>query len=213
MLAHADYLLQLHQIDLDYVRDMGAYFNNLPQTGHADTAFRLRRYSVVSMRDGVVCDEQRQTFCQSSDVNGFQGDVLRQFEPLESTLISSKGMLQLCQGFQEANQLDDGHEIEIHQIRIITQGSPSLVAPEGIHQDGFAHIAIVGIARHNIQGGDFMVFRGKGEKAMFNEKLRDGEVAMLADDKLWHYAKPIKIIDTNDIGYMDVFVLTAKGSA
>jgi hypothetical protein len=40
--------------------------------------------------------------------------------------------------------------------------------------------------------------------------LGDGEVAMLADSKLWHNAQPIRTIDHDEMGYMDVFVLTAK---
>ncbi len=43
--------------------------------------------------------------------------------------------------------------------------------------------------------------------------LGDGEVAMLADSKLWHNAQPIRTIDHDEMGYMDVFVLTAKGCA
>lgn len=72
-------------------------------------------------------------------------------------------MRELCALFMEANTLPDGQEIEIHQMRIAAVFDETLVAPEGVHQDGFDHIAIVGIDRYNIVGGEIMLYLSSHE--------------------------------------------------
>ncbi|HDV5652925.1 TPA: 2OG-Fe dioxygenase family protein, partial [Vibrio cholerae] len=124
--------------------------------------------------------------------------------------LKSDGMRELCALFMEANTLPDGQEIEIHQMRIAAVFDETLVAPEGVHQDGFDHIAIVGIDRHNIVGGEIMLYLSSHEAPFFRKVLENGEVAMLADSQLWHNACPIRTVDHQQEGHMDVFVLTAK---
>ena len=106
--------------------------------------------------------------------------------------------------------LEDGQEIEIHQIRIAAIYEETQVAPEGVHQDGFDHIALVGVNRHNIVGGEIMLYQDSHEAPFFRKVLENGDVTMLADSKLWHNAQPIRTIDHDEMGYMDLFVLTAK---
>lgn len=79
-----------------------------------------------------------------------------------------------------------------------------------MHQDGFDHIAIVGIGRHNIEGGEILLYQDCHDDPFFRKVLGNGEVAMLADNKLWHNARPIRSLSGNEQGYMDLFVLTAK---
>lgn len=55
-----------------------------------------------------------------------------------------------------------------------------------------------------------MLYQDSHEAPFFRKVLEDGEVAMLADSKLWHNAQPIRTIDHDEVGHMDVFVLTAK---
>ncbi|MCV5335202.1 2OG-Fe dioxygenase family protein, partial [Escherichia coli] len=78
------------------------------------------------------------------------------FEPIEKDILASEGFREMCALFVSANHLPNGQEIEIHQIRITALDSETQVAPEGVHQDGFDHIAMVGVGRHNIIGGDIM---------------------------------------------------------
>lgn len=110
----------------------------------------------------------------------------------------------------ESNELANGQEIEIHQIRVTAIFDETQVAPEGVHQDGFDHIALIGIDRHNIVGGEIMLYNDNHEAPFFRKVLENGEVALLADSKLWHNACPIRAIDHHNEGHMDVFVLTAK---
>ena len=115
----------------------------------------------------------------------------------------------MCDRFVAANHLPNNQEIEIHQIRIAASNEETQVAPEGVHQDGFDHIAMVGVGRRNISGGDIMIYSSHNQAPFFRKVLQDGEVAMLADTKFWHNACPIQAVNEDQPGYLDLFVLTA----
>ncbi|MCG9596950.1 2OG-Fe dioxygenase family protein [Vibrio sp. Isolate25] len=210
MLHNRETTLQLTQLSDSAFAQLAPSFTKLPNTEHADGQYRLRRYSVIQFKDGQVIDLQKNEFMQTDDINRFQGNVVRQFEPIEATTLQSEGMREICQLFVDANKLIDGQEIEIHQMRISAIFDETQVAPEGVHQDGFDHIALVGMGRHNIEGGDVMLYSSFNEAPFFRKVLQNGEVAMLADNKLWHNATPIRSVIEGEEGYMDVFVLTAK---
>ncbi|MEH0741281.1 2OG-Fe dioxygenase family protein [Vibrio cholerae] len=210
MLHNHETTLQLTQLSEEAIQQLAPSFSHLPHTEHADGQYRLRRYSVVAFRDGEVIDLDKHEFMQTNDINRFQGDVVRQFEPIEASTLQSDGMREICEVFVESNGLANGQEIEIHQIRISAVYDETQVAPEGVHQDGFDHIAMVGMGRHNIEGGDIMLYNSFNEAPFFRKTLQSGEVAMLADNKLWHNATPIRTVIEGEEGHMDVFVLTAK---
>ncbi|MCW8328504.1 2OG-Fe dioxygenase family protein [Photobacterium sp. SDRW27] len=202
--------LQLIQLSGQAISDLSPSFDHLPTTAHADGQYRLRRYSVVKLNQGKVEHLPSRQFVQSDDINTFQGNVSRSFETLEASILQSEGLREMCEVFQKANGLDDGHEIEIHQIRISAIEEETLVAPEGVHQDGFDHLAVIGIGRHNIEGGEFLVYREKKDLPFLSMALQQGEVAILADRQLWHNARPIRAVKKDEQGYLDLFVLTAK---
>lgn len=202
--------LQLTQLSKHAVNELAPSFQSLPQTPHADGGYRLRRYSIVRIHNGKVDHLPPTDFVQSSDINHFQGNVVRHFETLDDDLIDCDGMLEMCKLFQQANALPDNQPIEIHQMRIATLSGETPASPEGIHQDGFEHIAVIGIDRHNIKGGEFLVYKEKTASPFLCTTLQHGEMAILADDILWHNAHPIKAIKKHQQGYWDVFVLTTK---
>lgn len=202
--------LQLTHLSHEAVHQLAPSFSGLPKTTHADGNFRLRRYSVVRMVNDKVLETNKHNFVQSEDINHFQGDVIREFEGIEHHILHSEGMNEMCQTFMELNQLPNGQEIEIHQMRIAAIYEETEIAPEGVHQDGFDHIALIGIDRSNIEGGELLIYKESNEAPFFRKILEDGEVAMLDDNKLWHNGKPIRLINQGQEGHMDVFVLTAK---
>ncbi|MDO6544044.1 2OG-Fe dioxygenase family protein [Photobacterium sanguinicancri] len=212
MNATLERTLQLTQLSGKAVNDLSSSFHDLPKTKHADGQYRLRRYSIVKVRDTGIVHLAAREFVQSDDINTFQGNVSRSFEVIEDAVINSQGMFEMCRVFRDANHLSAEHEIEIHQMRIATSEDETQVAPEGVHQDGFQHIAVIGIDRHNIEGGDFLVYREKNAQPFLSMALQQGEVAILADNQLWHNARPIKAVKKDHQAYMDVFVLTAKGA-
>ena len=77
------------------------------------------------------------------------------FKEIEKDILQSEGMKEICLAFKKINNLDDGQRVDVHQMRVITYdeefGDKTPVAPEGVHQDGFDCIAMVGINRNNIK--------------------------------------------------------------
>jgi hypothetical protein len=210
MHASQDLTLQITNLSSQAVNDLSGSFNALPETEHADGKYRLRRYSIVKLSDGGLEHLATREFVQSEEVNHFQGDVLRQFEAIEDQIIHSDGMLEMCKLFKKASQISSEQAIEIHQMRVTAIYEETKVSPEGIHQDGFDHVAVVGIDRHNITGGDFMIYNDNNEDPFLRKVLNTGEVALINDNILWHNAKPISAVKPNEQGHMDVFVLTTK---
>ena len=210
MMHHHDHTMNLSQLTHGAVHQLAPSFAYLPHTEHADGEFRLRRYSVIQFYHGDVVESSKHDFVQSSKINHYQGNIKRHFEPLLNSTLHSEGLREMCDLFVSHNELPDGQEIEIHQMRIASVFDETLVSPEGVHQDGFDHIAIIGIDRHNIVGGEIMLYRDNHEAPFFRKVLENGEVAMLADRELWHNACPIRAIDHNEEGHMDLFVLTAR---
>ena len=207
------YKIKLEQISQWGVSTVRDSFNKLPTTDHRDGKYRLRRYSKMKLSDtdhSKYMKMESETFNQSAHYNKFQGGVDRQFEDIEDEVIESGGMLEMCGTFLESSGCVDDHEIEIHQMRIITRDELTPVSPEGVHQDGYRFIAMVGINRYNIAGGNLLVCKTYEGKPIVDFPLESGEMIMLDDTVMWHNATQIKPVNPDVQGWMDVFILTAK---
>tara|TARA_Y100000593_G_scaffold14582_1_gene27850 strand:- start:12901 stop:13557 length:657 start_codon:yes stop_codon:yes gene_type:complete len=215
-------LMQLDQLDKDVIATVKASFDNLPHTEHKDGKYRLRRYSKIELRTEFwnaaenirITDLACSDFKQSSDYNLHQGDLERKFEGLEEETLKTEGFKAICHTFKKNNNLVDGVEVHVHQLRVITleelNGSAP-VAPEGIHQDGYDYIAMVGIHRSNIVGGELKAYESKDSPAILTHALKDGQMLFLKDRVMWHYATDvIKKHKEIDQGYGDWFVLCAN---
>ena len=216
-------LLQLDQLTDFAVESVSPFFENLPETDHKDGKYRLRKYSLVEllMEPKMFKVLEAKTFTQSKDYNNFQGDVERKFENLDDELLQSSGFKEILYLFRMINQLPHGTNVDIHQMRIVvTDGKSSMVSPEGIHQDGYDCIAMIGISRYNITGGHLLVynnsddeFKGKPlpeTKPFFDLALDAGKIVFVNDKNLWHNASSISPVDPSEHAYMDSFILTAN---
>ena len=201
--------LILDRLDKELIKEVQPSFNDLPHTGHADSEFRLRRYSVIDFR-GVPVGES--TFVQSSDYNKYQGDVLRDFEPIEDSVVNSTCFRKMLGLFRHAGELSL-EEIDVHQMRVtVPKSMPAAeLSPEGPHQDGFDCIGIFSIDRRNICGGELLVLNDKDSHPFWSFVMKPGQVVVIDDRELWHdgnrIARDVEGIEEN---YMDVFVLTAN---
>jgi len=211
------YQMRLENISFHAVDSVKDSFNRLPHTSHLDGSYRLRRYSRIRMGEQAEIDEtcdyiklSQKPFNQSEDYNKHQGGMSRLFEDIEDDVIVSLGMREMCDKFLLASGFEYDHVIEVHQMRIITTGEKTPVSPEGVHQDGYDFIAIIGIERYNISGGQAFVHRTYGGKAIFESSLKSGEMLMINDKKLWHNADGIFRMHPDMQGYMDAFILTAR---
>ena len=201
--------LILDRLDEELIKEVQSSFNDLPHTGHADSEFRLRRYSVIDFC-GVPVGES--TFTQSSDYNKYQGDVLREFEAIEDSVVNSKcfkGMLGLFRYAGEIDLEDTG----VHQMRVTVPKSMSSaeLSPEGPHQDGYDAVGIFSINRRNLYGGELLVFDDKDAHPFWTMLLKPGEVVVFNDREIWHDGNSItRDVEGIEENYMDVFVLTAR---
>lgn len=199
--------LILDELQGDVVGELKSSFDNLPRTSHLDGDFRFRRYSTV---DYYGLPVGKSEFTQSSDYNSYQGDVTRQFDPIEDSVLSNKAFRKFYSAFRKAGDLDFFENVDVHQMRIYTESKTVEVSPEGTHQDGFDVVGILGVHRHNIDGGDALVFMEQKGPPIFSSRLDSGEYIIFDDRKLWHSAKSITTVDKTTPGYMDAFILTAS---
>ena len=207
------YKIKLEQISPWGVSTVKDSFNKLPKTNHRDGEYRLRRYSKIKLSDTddfKYMKMESEAFNQSAHYNQFQGGVDRKFEDIEDEVVHSGGMMEMCDTFLQSSGFSDDHEIEIHQMRIVTKNELTPVSPEGVHQDGYRFIAMVGINRYNITGGNLLVCKTYEGKPIVDFPLDDGEMIMLDDKAMWHNATQIKPINDAVQGWMDAFILTAK---
>tara|TARA_B100000749_G_scaffold39417_2_gene27030 strand:- start:73 stop:693 length:621 start_codon:yes stop_codon:yes gene_type:complete len=201
--------LILDRLDEELIKEVQSSFDDLPHTGHADSEFRLRRYSVIDFC-GVPVGES--TFTQSSDYNKYQGDVLREFEAIEDSVVNSKCFKRMLGLFRYAGEIDL-EDIEVHQMRVTVPKSMSVaeLSPEGPHQDGYDAVGIFSINRHNVCGGELLVFDDKNAHPFWTMLLKPGEVVIFNDRDIWHDGNCIeRDVEGIDENYMDVFVFTAR---
>ena len=214
-------LLQLNTLPEICVAEIKPFFDNLPETSHKDGKYRLRRYSVVEVRttfwdatrEAEISRKPTRSFKQSRELNSHQGGMSRLFKEIEEDALQSEYMKEALLVFKQANDMSDGQEVEIHQMRVRTLSDKTWthVSPEGIHQDGFDHIAMLGVNRYNIHGGGLMAYKEKeGYGPFVTHALEDGEILMLSDRELWHNATPIARQNEDEVGYGDWFVFCAN---
>ena len=205
-------LLHLSTISRRAAEDLSQSFGNLPETEHLDGKYRLRRYSVISC-DEESCDKLKdQAFFQREDLNKIQGGMVRKFEPVEESVIKSDGLLEVYNRFREIAGFPLGQKVDVHQMRVITEEEETPVSPEGVHQDGYDYICIVGINRHNITGGHFLGYGNKDEEPFLSLPLEAGTMVVVNDRQLWHNASTIKSRYPigHEAGFLDSFILTMR---
>ena len=139
----------------------------------------------------------------------FKGNVAREYENLSQELLVTDGFKHIVTQFIEMSGIEADADIEVHQFRMLAIDSDTPPAPEGIHQDGFDHVCVCGIAHENIQGGEFLVYEEKDAQPCFKMEIKDGMFAIINDREVWHNATPMNKIDAQKQGYLDCFVLTA----
>ena len=209
-------ILQVSRIEAALFDDIRASFGNLPESEHVDGNYRLRRYSRARAKledlveGGSVHQVEGNVFNQSEEYNKHQGGLARQFENVEESTMTSAAMRELTIAFFEACKLHGEHDFEIHQFRMRCIGGATQVAPEGWHQDGYDHVALVGVCRENIIGGEILLSASKTEAPFFTATLDRGTMVVIKDNVLWHNARAIQAIDDEKSAWLDLIVLTIQ---
>ena len=211
-------LIQLDKMS-GAVADLQPSFERLPKTNHKDGEFRLRRYSRIVLRTSFWNAEEKaeverlatKTFTQSEELNAHQGGALRDFEQIENSALQTVGFKEAALAYKKCFNLIDGQEVEVHQMRVITKDLITHVAPEGVHQDGYKCIGMLGVNRYNITGGELLVYELDNKEVPFVKyEIGIGDLWMMDDSKYRHNATPIEAVDKDKLGSWDAFVFCAE---
>ena len=185
------------------------FFNNLPVDPYLKGGYRLRRLSHFQISEDKLIQLPHGCLFQSRDYNPVAGDIKREFEEIEDSLITLDEFKKLILEFSSYCKLQPEVSIGVHQIRTACAlGSFGNPAPEGIHRDGCDFIGIFSVDRQNIQGGETHLYLNKKEKPVFKKVLNPGELLLLNDRDYLHFTTPVKPIADGQ-GKRDVFVLTS----
>jgi hypothetical protein len=207
----ANTILQITKIDPGYLNQIKRSFNDLPETDHTDGSYRLRKYSRVGVNSSLeVEDLNVNTFTQSTKYNQHQGGMKRNFDGIDKDILNSAGMRELVGAFCEGCKLGDYFTMDIHQMRVRCKGGATQLSPEGWHQDGYDCIAMIGIDRCNIIGGEVLLSTSKTEKPFLQAVMDPGTMVIVDDSHLWHNGRSIQPIDDDKPAYMDAMVFTVK---
>jgi hypothetical protein len=171
--------------------------------------FRRRGFVRGHLHEGVIEWKEDYTFLQSRAVNGYMGDVVRQFAPACPEIREYIGGLLTNNPFHRDFLADASWSFGLHQIRILADGKHAgFPAPEGVHQDGFDFIGVHCIRRQNIRGAVSHMREGAADGPMLLEGvLEPGQGVFFNDRTLFHHATPIEAI-SDEGGHRDVVVVT-----
>jgi len=210
-------ILQVIKIEPELLDEIKDSFNNLPETDHADGKYRLRKYSRVratcrtgSAEECHLVNLGDNTFTQSKDYNKHQGGMARKFESVDEEVLGSIALSELTAAFLMSCDIVKQHEFDIHQMRVICKGGATQLSPEGWHQDGYDYIALIGVDRNNIIGGEMLLSISKVDAPFLQATIDTGTLVVVDDSYLWHNGRSIQPVDDSKPAWMDVMVFTLK---
>ena len=211
-------ILQITKLDPELLREIKDSFNELPETNHKDGKFRLRRYSAIELHttfwdakeEAEISPLSEKDFTQSEDYNKHQGGMKRTFENIEERVLQSDAFKEICLVFNRCCDLIDGQRIDVHQMRVKCSGGASQLSPEGWHQDGYDCVAMIGVDRNNIIGGEALLSTSKTESPFLKATLETGTMLIIDDSYLWHNGRSVQPINDDEPAWMDMLILTLK---
>ena len=206
-------ILQIIKTDPTLLDHIKLSFDALPMTDHADGNYRLRKYSHVlvdrELGHTQISDLGVTEFTQSSKYNQHQGGMARNFNSIDEKVLQSEAVHKMAEAFMSAVKCVVA-EMDIHQMRVRCKGGATQLSPEGWHQDGYDCIAMIGINRCNIIGGELLLSTSKTEPPFLQAVMDPGTMVIVDDSHLWHNGRSIQPIDNDEPAYMDILVFTMK---
>jgi selenocysteine lyase/cysteine desulfurase len=186
-------------------------FNNMKVDNYYSN-YRKRGFSLIKVNNDYSLEIiNNANFFQSSKYNNFNGDVIRNYNNIDESLIYDETFKELILNFKSEveNYIKHANNyFYVHQIRVYAENNKETnLIPEGIHKDGYNIIGMVCINRQNIEGGVNGIYNNDKRK-VHEIQLEEGELLIINDNKLFHDVSNIKKKDKNEIGYRDIFVLT-----
>lgn len=190
-------------------------WERLPRDGYLRDGgqYRARRHScfVYTPASGLLESVAHRAHWQPTAYNALHGGLERWFEPIEAVVSCARVWRELLGAlgtvFAAARPVERWF-IEAHQFRIDTAQGIGRPTPEGAHRDGVDFVAVVLVARGELQGGETRVFDARGSTGV-RFTMHDAWSMLLMDDaRVIHETTPIRSPDGR--GVRDTLVLTYR---
>ena len=207
-------ILQIIKTDPTLLENIKSSFDELEETDHADGNYRLRKYSHVLVDcevDTHISDLGVTEFTQSSKYNQHQGGMARNFNNIDNDVLQSTAVLSMAKAFMDATKCVIS-EMDMHQMRVRCKGGATQLSPEGWHQDGYDTVAMIGINRCNVIGGEILLSTSKTQPPFLQAVMDPGTMVIVDDSHLWHNGRSVQPLDNSKPAYMDAMVFTMKKS-
>jgi hypothetical protein len=186
-------------------------YHDLPADRYmsSERPYRYRRFGqFLYAGDGArVRTLPNAPFTQSAQYNRLAERVVRYFEPLSPDVRRSRfldAIIGQLIGFLPVNM--PSWRINVHQFRVVSSGEPVSPAPEGVHRDGHAFIALVTVDRVNISGGSNSVFDRNMNLLSRVDLFHRFDYLLLDDHRSYHGVSPV-ISLPDSLGYRDMLVI------
>lgn len=208
-------LLQVVKVEASLIEEIKHSFDKLPETDHADGKYRLRKYCKVRAESSkgrrfFIEKLDERTFKQSRKYNKHQGGMTRVFEEIDDEVVHSQAIKELVSYYYNFCSFEGLREFDIHQMRVKCRGGATLLSPEGWHQDGYDCVAMIGINRENVFGGEVLLSTSKTESPFLSAVIETGTMVIIDDSHLWHNGRSIQPVDDDKPAYMDIIVFTGR---
>jgi hypothetical protein len=182
-----------------YLRDGGEY--------------RARRHGCFAQTPSTGSLERvaHRAHWQPTAYNALHGGLERWFEPIESEVSEARAWRELLSrvgGLFGAVRPVERWFIEAHQFRIDTAHGIGRPTPEGAHRDGVDFVAVVLVARGELQGGETRVFDARGSSGVRFTMHEPWSMLLMDDARVIHETTPIRSSDRR--GVRDTLVLTYR---
>lgn len=175
--------------------------------------YRYRRYSALRV-DGLALYDvlPHQPYVQSKRVNPLNGDIERNFDPIEPDMLDEpalrKTLGMMTRTFDQLEGVSKPWIVRLHPYRIYANKKvPGKPAPEGLHRDGVDYVSSVMIRRENISGGETIVAKLNKEPFYKHRLQKPLDVITCVDDAVLHGVSEITPLDSNKPAWRDVLVV------
>jgi len=182
-------------------------FSDLPEDPYYKERWRqFSQYILFHENDHWACRKlEHRPFIQAKAYNHKVGGVRRELEPIT-------GVDPTPQFAKIAEELEFDRnsvfQVNLHQWRTrADERYRGKTIPEGPHRDGHHITSVVVWERHNITGGESVLYRIGETEPFFEYALQPGQCLVMRDEDLVHGARDIRPADDRG-GYRDIWVIS-----
>lgn len=171
--------------------------------------YRERRYAELKYDVGsdALTHLGETEFFQSAAYNAVNGGS-RRFTLIEDSFLQGKLLQRILKHFAKrfAAELQvPSLELFLHQVRIIAQpGAAGQPTPEGIHKDGVNFSCQVLFGRHNLEGGESMIYSNNKEPLLAATMLNPLDFYCFKDPDIYHSVTSVQSADGVTRGTRDI---------